>query len=94
MRRLAAAALRTHVRHGAHIRFVTRIATPSGRGHNTAVVLMTPLPETIARIRQQYADGVPVAQISVDNKVNKSTVYRWVDGGGVGRRARTSPQSM
>jgi hypothetical protein len=52
---------------------------------------MTPLPETIARIRQQYADGVPLAQISVDNKVNKSTVYRWVDGGGSRDPARRLP---
>jgi hypothetical protein len=38
-------------------------------------------PETIARIRQQYADGVPIGRIYAENKVTKTTLYTWLDGG-------------
>ena len=38
-------------------------------------------PETIVRMRQQYADGVPVAQILAENKVTKGVFYYWIDGG-------------
>ena len=38
-------------------------------------------PETIARMRQQYADGVPVARIRAENGVTKGVLYRWLDGG-------------
>jgi hypothetical protein len=42
---------------------------------------MTPLPETITQMRRQYADGVPVAKICVENNVTQSALYHWVDGG-------------
>jgi hypothetical protein len=37
-------------------------------------------PETIARVRQDYADGVPVAQICTRNKVSSGVAYKCVDG--------------
>ena len=42
---------------------------------------MTLSPETIARIRQQYADGVPVPQICAENGVSQRVLYYWIDGG-------------
>jgi hypothetical protein len=42
-------------------------------------------PETIARIRQQYADGVPVARIKRAHNVNDHTLYRCLDGDMPGR---------
>ena len=61
---------------------------------------------TIMRIRQQYADGVPVAQICAENGIVDATIYYWVDGGPrdparrlapIARRrayqSRTSPKS-
>jgi hypothetical protein len=37
-------------------------------------------PETIARIRQDYADGVAVARICAQNKVSSGVAYKCVDG--------------
>jgi hypothetical protein len=37
--------------------------------------------EKIARMRQQYVDGVPVAQILAENKVSQRVFYYWLDGG-------------
>jgi hypothetical protein len=38
-------------------------------------------PEKIARMRQQYADGVPVPQICAESGVSQRVLYYWVDGG-------------
>jgi hypothetical protein len=48
-------------------------------------------PETIARMRQQYADGVPVAQICAENNVTSGTLYYWVDGGPRDPKRRLEP---
>ena len=40
-----------------------------------------PSRETIARIRQQYADGDRLVRILAENKGTKETLYHWVDGG-------------
>jgi hypothetical protein len=37
--------------------------------------------EKIARMRQQYVDRVPVAQILAENEVDQATLYYWLDGG-------------
>jgi hypothetical protein len=39
------------------------------------------LPQTIARIRQEYADGVRIKDIQDENKVSKEQLYYWIDGG-------------
>jgi hypothetical protein len=39
------------------------------------------LPETIARIRQQYAAGLRITDILDENKVSKDHLYYWIDGG-------------
>ncbi len=43
-------------------------------------------PQAIARMRQQYLDGVAVAQILTEHGVSKATLYRWLDGGWSGDR--------
>jgi hypothetical protein len=37
--------------------------------------------EKIARMRQQYIDRVPVAQILAENEVDLGSLYYWLDGG-------------
>lgn len=38
-------------------------------------------PQTVARLRQDYLDGLPLASILARHEVSTGTLYYWLDGG-------------
>jgi hypothetical protein len=62
---------------------------------SSRIPMPEPSAENIALARQQYGDGVPVAQIVADTGMSYGTLYYWVDGGpddGAGTRLRPLPR--
>jgi plasmid stabilization system protein ParE len=52
---------------------------------------MTPSPEIIAKARQDYLDGRPVAAICKECGLSQFTLYVWIDGGPASAAERLPP---